>query len=143
MQFRFDVTYYFGCSTCNSGPFFFKIIAIKAYLQGVHRSGLNQFSFIGFFCFFCFCFFFFYRKVKLQLKVQFFLVIVRSQSSFFQVNRTRLLITTPRAQTTCLCANSWGSRHGHVSSPPPVILGVGSSVMAWLVSLFPIPKLYT
>ena len=111
--------------------------------QSVFTRGTQvRFEPVQFHRFFLF-FFFFYRKVKLQLKVQFFLVIVRSQSSFFQVNRTRLLITMPRAQTTCLCANSWGSRHRHVSSPPPVILGVGSSVMAWLVSLFPILKLYT
>ena len=36
------VTYCFGCSTCNSWPFFFKIVANKAYLQGLHRSGSNR-----------------------------------------------------------------------------------------------------
>ena len=31
----FDVTYHFGCKTCNSAPFLLKIGANKAYLQGV------------------------------------------------------------------------------------------------------------
>ena len=88
------VIYYFGCSTCNSGPFFFKIIAIEAYLQGVHLSNSNRTGpvltgsiLLGFFSVF------FSRKVKLRLKVQLFPVIVWSQSSFFSVNRTGLLIT--------------------------------------------------
>ena len=44
MQVRFDgnILYCFGCSTCNSWPFFFKIVANEAYLQGLHRSNSNQ-----------------------------------------------------------------------------------------------------
>ena len=49
----------------------------------------NRFSFIGFSIFF-------YGKVKLQLKVWLFLVIVWSQSGFFPVNRTGLFITKGR-----------------------------------------------
>ena len=67
------VTYCFGCSTCNSWPFFSKIVANEAYLQGLHRSNWNRAKpvqtgsvssvFFGFL---------FHGMVKLQLKVQFF-----------------------------------------------------------------------
>ena len=45
----FDVTYCFGCKTCNSPPFLLKIGANEAYLQGVLVAFLNwlQPVFIG------------------------------------------------------------------------------------------------
>ena len=70
------VTYCFGCSTCNSWPVFFKIVANKAYLPGLHRSNSNRAKpvqtgsvssvFFGFLI---------HGMVKLQLKVQFFPVL--------------------------------------------------------------------
>ena len=38
----FDVTYRFGCKTCNCPLFLLKINANKAYLQGVLVAYLNQ-----------------------------------------------------------------------------------------------------
>ena len=65
------ITYHFGCSTCNSWPFFFKIVANKVYLQGLHRSGkLVQTGSVSS----VFLGFLFHGMVELQLKVQFFLV---------------------------------------------------------------------
>jgi hypothetical protein len=45
----FDVTYYFGCKTCNSAPFLLKIGANEAYFRGVSVSILNRLQpvFIG------------------------------------------------------------------------------------------------
>ena len=70
------VTYCFGCSTCNSWLFFFKIVANEAYLQGLHRSGSNRAKLVQtgsvssvFFGFL------FHGMVKLQLKVWFFPVL--------------------------------------------------------------------
>ena len=43
-KFDLTVTYHFGHSTCNSGPFLFKIGSKYAYLQGVSGCGLNRFG---------------------------------------------------------------------------------------------------
>jgi hypothetical protein len=75
------VTYCFGHSTCNSGPFLFKIGANEAYSQGVHRSNLNRFGLV------------FSWKCWTATESPVFSGPVQSQSGLFPVLWTGLLNT--------------------------------------------------
>ena len=79
------VTYRFGCSTCNSWPFFFKIVANEAYLQGLHR--FNSVLLV-------FYWFSFSWNGQTAAESPVFSSPVWSQSGFFLVLWTRLLIPT-------------------------------------------------
>ena len=86
----FDVTYCFGCKTCNSPPFLLKIGANEAYLRGVSVTFLNQLQpvFIGL-VWSGFSSVFFFKKTKLELDWFSFFSSVWSSFDLFPVHRTR------------------------------------------------------